>query len=324
MIARTAFEQILKEYDEKQLKAARDLRERREQIERLVPELKEIEDGIAGLSVSEAISRISGKTLPGSYQEQLASLKKEKAEVLARSGFSEYDLSAHYECNKCQDTGYVGNELCSCFKERVTDILYDQSNLKEILKEENFGTHSFRYYEEGAPLDAAQDAMQKARDFIDNFDSTDSNLFITGAAGVGKTFLSNCIAKELLDAGYFVVYLSAIRLFDILSDVTFGSYRTGSEGASSEFVKKHIYDCDLLIIDDLGTEMVNSFTSTQLFNCVNERILSKKHTIISTNLSLKQLQENYSERIFSRIANKYTFIRLLGNDIRMMKKLEEN
>ncbi len=324
MITRTAFEQILKEYDEKQLKAARDLRERREQIERLVPELKEIEDEIAGLSVSEAISRISGKPLPGSYQEQLASLRKAKAEALARSGFSEDDLAATYECSKCQDTGYVGNELCTCFKERVTNILYDQSNLKEILKEENFGSYSFRYYPEGDALDAAKDALSKARAFIADFKTSESNLFITGAAGVGKTFLSNCIAKELLDQGYFVVYLSAIRLFDILSDVTFGSYRTGSEGASSEFVKKHIYDCDLLIIDDLGTEMVNSFTSTQLFNCINERILGKKHTIISTNLSLKQLQDNYSERIFSRIANKYTFIRLLGNDIRMMKKLEEN
>ena len=120
-----------------------------------------------------------------------------------------------------------------------------------------------------------------------------------------------------------MVYLSAIRLFDMLSEATFGSFRPGSENTAGEFLKKHIYDCDLLIIDDLGTEMVNLFTATQLFNCINERILGKKHTIISTNLSLKQLQDNYSERIFSRIANKYTFIRLFGNDIRMMKKLEE-
>lgn len=324
MITRTAFEQILKEYDEKQLEAARELRERREKIERQVPKLKDIEDEIAGLSVSEAISRISGKTLPGSYKDQLASLKAEKNKVLSEAGFTEEDLAPHYSCGKCQDTGYVGNELCTCFKERVTNILYDQSNIKEVLKEENFGTYSFKYYPNGEALDAAKNALQKAKSFIRDFSHSEDNLFITGAAGVGKTFLTNCIAKELLDQGYFVVYLSAIRLFDILSDVTFGSFRTGSEGASSEFVKKHIYDCDLLIIDDLGTEMVNSFTTIQLFNCVNERILGKKHTIISTNLSLKQLQDNYSERIFSRIANKYTFIRLLGNDIRMTKKLEEN
>ena len=324
MIARTAFEKILKEYDEKQLKAERELRERRELIEQQVPGLKDIEERIAGLSVSEAISRIVKNPLPGSYQEKLSALRRQRQEALARAGFSEADLTARYECGKCQDTGYIGADLCSCFREKITDILYDQSNIREVLKEENFEKYTFRYYPEGAARTAAENAAQTARDFIAGFSESDSNLFISGATGVGKTFLVNCIAKELLDRGYFVVYLSAIRLFDILSDATFGSSRGGFEGATGDYIKKHIYDCDLLVIDDLGTEMVNSFTATQLFQCINERILGKKHTIISTNLSLKQLQDNYSERVFSRIANKYTMIRLLGNDIRMIKKLEEN
>ena len=289
MIARTAFETILKEYDEKRLKAARDLRARRERIEREVPRLKEIENEIAGLSVSEAIARIEGSSLPGSYQERLSSLRREKAEVLSCAGYSEADLNESYECSKCHDTGYIGNELCTCFREKILDVLYDQSNIKEILKEENFHKFSFRYYPEGDSLSAAQAAVNRAQAFIRSFSSSDDNLFITGATGVGKTFLTNCIAKELLDQGYFVVYLSAIRLFDILSDAAFGSGSSGPEGASSEFIRKHIYDCDLLIIDDLGTEMVNSFTATQLFHCINERILRKKHTIISTNLSLKQI-----------------------------------
>ena len=323
MIARTAFETILKEYDEKQLKAARELRERREQIERDVPRLREIEREIADLSVSEAISRISKTSKPGAYQEKLSSLRREKAEVLARAGYSEADLSAKYECSRCHDTGYIGRDLCTCFREKVTDVLYDQSNMKEVLKEENFDTFSYRYYADDVARSTAESAVEVSRNFIANFDSSADNLFITGATGVGKTFLTNCIAKELLDKGYFVVYQSAIRLFDILSDATFGAAKGGAEGASSEFIRKHIYDCDLLIIDDLGTEMVNSFTATQLFHCINERILGRKHTIISTNLSLKHLQDNYSERIFSRIANGYTLIRLLGNDIRMTKRLEE-
>lgn len=323
MIARTAFETILKEYDEKQLKAARDLRIRREEIERRVPRLKEIENEIASLSVSEAIARIRGTGQKASFPERLSALQKEKAEVLASAGYSEADLTEVFECSKCRDTGYIGNELCSCFKDKVTDVLYDQSNIKELLKEENFDSFAFRYYPEGASLSSAELAYKKARAFTDNFSSSDENLFITGAAGVGKTFLSNCIAKELLDRGYFVIYLSAIRLFDILSAAAFGSFRNGTEDAAGDFIRKHIFDCDLLIIDDLGTEMVNSFSTTQLFNCINERILRKKHTVISTNLSLKHLQENYSERVVSRIANKYTLIRLLGNDIRMIKKLEE-
>ena len=175
MINRTAFEQIIKEYDEKQLKAARDLRRRRKQIEKKVPALKEIEDQMAGLSVSEAISRISGNPLPGSYKEKISSLRKTKTEILARAGFSEEDLTARYECSKCRDTGYVENNLCTCFKERITDILYDQSNIKEILKEENFETFSFQYYPEGQALAAATFAVQTAHNFIDNFSRSDSN-----------------------------------------------------------------------------------------------------------------------------------------------------
>lgn len=323
MITRTAFETLLKEYDEKQQKAAADLRMRKEAMERELPRLAEIDSEIARLSVAEAIRRISKSTEP-SAGEQLSALREEKKALLEQAGYTAADLLPRYRCSKCKDTGYIGSQFCSCLKDRLTDILYDQSNIKEVLKEENFKTFSFRYYPEGEALELAKAAVSKAHDFIENFDTSEDNLFISGATGVGKTFLTNCIAKELLDRGYFTIYLSAIRLFDILSEATFRSSRTDREDASAEFICRHIYDCDLLIIDDLGTEMINSFTTAQLFHCINERIIRKKHTIISTNLSLKQLQENYSERIFSRIANKYRFIRLLGNDIRMIKKLEEN
>lgn len=322
MITRTAFETLLKEYDAKQLKAAADLRARKEAMEREIPRLAEIDREVAHLSVSEAISRITGKADP-SGREKLSALREEKKALLEQAGYTEADLQPRYQCSRCKDTGYIGSQFCPCLKERLTDILYDQSNIKEVLKEENFKTFSFRYYPEGEASDLAKAAVAKAQDFIENFDASEDNLFISGATGVGKTFLTNCIAKELLDRGYFTIYLSAIRLFDILSEATFRSSRSDREDTSADFICRHIYDCDLLIIDDLGTEMINSFTTAQLFHCINERIIRKKHTIISTNLSLKQLQENYSERIFSRIANKYSFIRLIGNDIRMIKKLEE-
>ena len=250
-------------------------------------------------------------------------MKEEKIAVLAAAGYTPADLEPVYECDKCHDSGYVGQQMCSCLTRRITEVLYDQSNIRDILREENFDTFSFRYYPEGAALDSAKQAVSAAHRFIEGFASSDENLFITGGTGVGKTFLTNCIAKDLLDRGYFVVYLSAIRLFDILSDAVFGFKKDEAEAASAELMKKYIFDCDLLVIDDLGTEMVNSFTSTQFFECINERLLSKKHTIISTNLSLKQVQDNYSERVFSRIVNKYTLIRLLGDDIRMKRKLED-
>ena len=129
----------------------------------------------------------------------------------------------------------------------------------------------------------------------------------------GKTFLSHCIAQELLDTAHCVMYFSAFDLFDLLADSKFS--REKNEGA--EF----ILDSDLLIIDDLGTELTNSFVSSQLFLCINERIMRRKSTIISTNLSLESLVEIYSERTFSRITSNYTMLKLTGDDIRIKKKL---
>lgn len=321
MTDRRVFEHILNEYDKKQLKAESDLRARRAVIDSELPELALIEADIAAVAVKEAIARVEGAP-PSDCRGKISALRREKAELLSGAGYSEEDLLPRYECPLCKDTGFVDNALCSCFRKQLADALYDQSNIKDILKEENFNTFSFKYYPEGQPLAAARGAVETARSFIDNFDNSAGNLLISGATGVGKSFLTHCIARELLDKGKLVVYLSAIRLFNILSDATFGSDRYGSGGTSGEYVRRYIYDCDLLIIDDLGTEMVNSFTSTQLFNIVNERILSKKHTIISTNLSLQEIQANYSERVVSRLTSSYTFIKLYGDDIRMKKRLE--
>ena len=322
MIGKGSFEQILSEYEEKRLKSAKELQSRKGMLEKAIPGLKELEDEITTTSASLAISRLNNPAQAESIAVRLRTLRQDKQKLLIQHGYSPNDLMLSHECQKCQDTGYIGNTMCSCLRDRIIDVLYDQSNIRSILEQENFNTFSYRYFSVGQPLSVAEQAVKTARCFVDNFASSTDNLFICGSTGVGKTFLTNCIAKELIDQGFFVVYLSAIKLFDILSDATFG-FNNGSEEASSSQVAKNLYTCDLLIIDDLGTELINSFTSTQLFNCINERLLSRKHTIISTNLSLSQVQSNYSERVSSRIASGYTLIKLLGDDIRMKKKLEE-
>ena len=150
---------------------------------------------------------------------------------------------------------------------------------------------------------------------MDQFDSTFANLYFFGDTGIGKTFLSNCIAKELLDSGHSVIYFTAFQLFDILSKGVF------EKDADAIATHQNIFDCDLLIIDDLGTELSNSFTSSQLFLCLNERILRQKSTIISTNLNMNQVADIYSERVLSRITNNYTIIKLFGEDIRNKKRI---
>ena len=190
------------------------------------------------------------------------------------------------------------------------------------MEKENFGTFSYAYYSDSdrnpatglTSLETIRNAVAECHNFIDDFDNKPKNLFLYGETGVGKTFLSNCVAKELLDKSYSVIYFTAFQLFDILSKGVF------DKDADAIAAHQNIFDCDLLIIDDLGTELSNSFTTSQLFLCVNERILRHKSTIISTNLSMNQIADIYSERTLSRILSSYTTIKLFGDDIRIRKR----
>jgi DNA replication protein DnaC len=208
-------------------------------------------------------------------------------------------------------------------KQAIADLMYSDSNIKTILAHENFSKFSFRYYSDDyldeasglSPLSNMQKIVAYCKSFIKHFNSNHDNLLLLGNTGVGKTFLANCIAKELLDRGYTVIYLTAFRLFDILEKYKFGKDNDNSYHASNQF--DYILDCDLLIIDDLGTEFYNSFTNSQLYLIINERLLRKKSTIISTNLSLSDINTNYSERIYSRIISSYRIQRIIGEDIRL-------
>ena len=186
-----------------------------------------------------------------------------------------------------------------------------------MLERENFRTFSYEWYE-GEDREIMRRNVMDARLFIEHFDDSFQNLLLLGAVGTGKTFLSNCIAKELMDSCHSVVYLTAFQLFELLSQAAFGRDRQGQSGRQAY---PYIFDCDLLIIDDLGTELPNSFTVSQLFLCVNERILRKKSTLISSNLDMEALRNIYSERTLSRIISCYTIRQLPGSDIRIRKKL---
>lgn len=252
-------------------------------------------------------------------KEEIAVLADERKALLRKNGFSPDYLEPHYYCPLCQDTGYVDGHKCSCFKKAEIELLYTQSNLTEILQKENFEHFSFDYYSDTMKNEAtglteretARRAYDIARGFVRDFDGSFENLFLYGDTGVGKTFLSHCIAHELLESAHCVMYFSAFDLFDLLADSKFSRDKTEGQ----EFV----FDSDLLIIDDLGTELTNSFVSSQLFLCINERIMRRKSTIISTNLKLENFSDTYSERTFSRIASNYRMVKLEGKDIRIQK-----
>lgn len=315
---------ILRMYDQKQLHNRRIMEERRNEILSRLPRIKEIEDSISSLSVKQARKLLDGdEGALALLKQQLHSLIAEKSQLLLSAGYPQNYMEPVYECADCKDTGYVNNEKCHCFKRAEIDMLYTQSNLQEVLNEENFDTFSFRYYSANhvdsatgrSSLDNIKEVYRECRDFVDTFSSSFRNLLLYGNPGIGKTFLSHCIAKELIDKSHSVIYFTAFELFDIMAKSRF------EKNPVAETMYEHIFDCDLLIIDDLGAETSNPFTVSQLFHCINERLLRKKSTIISTNLSFDSLKETYTERTFSRIMSNYKMLKLTGDDIRIKKRL---
>jgi DNA replication protein DnaC len=188
-----------------------------------------------------------------------------------------------------------------------------------MISHENFSTLSYDYYQ-GEDLERFKGAVKISKDFIEKFKQDYHNILFYGTVGTGKSFLSGCIASELLKDGVSVIYFSAAGLFESLARYTFD---TKEKEALSAFYQD-LYNCELLIIDDLGTEITNTFVASQLFSCLNERNLRSRSTIISTNLSLEEMRDRYSDRVFSRITSSYTICKLTGKDIRMIKKRASN
>lgn len=319
------YNKILREYDKRQLENRHELEERVKHIYSILPELKEIDDQIVSNSIQSAkLSLMGDDQSLNSLADRNLDLSMRKIEILTENGYPSNYLMPTYQCKDCKDTGYIENEKCHCFKQAIVDLLYSQSNIKGIMEQENFSTFRYDFYTDSyieettnlTPLANIKKVVSSCIEYIDTFDSTYSNLLLYGNAGVGKTFLANCIAKELLDRSHTVIYLTAFQLFDILEKNKFNKDQEKSE-ANEQFA--YILDCDLLIIDDLGTELNNSFVTSQLYLCINERHLRKKSTIISTNLSWDNLNTNYSERIFSRLASNYRLLKIVGDDIRIKK-----
>lgn len=320
------YDEIMRGYSKRQWQAEQTARTRKEQLYKKVPRLHEIDADIASTSVQRAKNYILGdrQALTG-LEQDIQRLTREKQDILTRLGLPGNYLTPLYTCPDCKDTGYIEGKKCHCLQQTEVDYLYRQSNLREILERENFSTFQSSYYspkvvDPVSGLSSRQlieNAIHRCQQFLQNFNSDQKpgNLLFCGDPGIGKTFLTNCIAKELLDSGHSVIYFSAFQMFNILAKHAF-------ERGQNEADYQNIFQCDLLIIDDLGTEAPNSFTVSQFFQCLNERLLHNRPVIISTNLDMKRISETYSERIFSRITENFTILRLYGEDIRIQKKLE--
>lgn len=317
---------ILTSYERKREQNEIDLKNRKSYIYSKVPNIEKIDDEIAkvGLYLTKAIllNKNNQQSIINESKIKMDSLKKKKEDLLVAHGISPSELELKYCCKVCKDTGFLENgKKCNCFKQQIINEFYRMSNLDNLLMKQNFSNFDYNVFS----TEIAKDSDKSPREnmitisdicakFISNFDQdNDENLLFYGTTGLGKTYMCNCIAKDLLDKGYLVIYQTSFKILEILEDYKF------KKNSSSPLVEenyKNLFDCDLLIIDDLGTELTNSFTSGEIFNIINTRLISGKKIIISTNLPPMQLGKVYTQRTLSRILEKFKILKFIGKDLR--------
>lgn len=316
---------ILNDYDEARTIARLKREERVEMVHTKFPEIKRIEEEINRLGI-ENFGKIvrnpeKSEEFNREFKEKSASLLKEKEKILSENNIKKDYDEVWYNCEKCLDTGFCDTEKCVCFKQKLINMRYDLSNMKEMLHD--FSEFSFDYYGDNiienlnmTEKENMKIIFEKAVDFCENDNA--KSLFFYGGCGFGKTFLSSCIAKKMMDNGKSVIYTSATNLFSQYEDYKFG--KTDSESFLN--MREMMKDADLLIIDDLGSEAQSALSLQFLNEIVSERVTLKKKMIISTNVNMKGIAEKYSDRIASRIYESFEILHFVGKDIRIQKLLK--
>lgn len=317
-------ENIMTDYNKKRLKSSHDADLRKEKLYAAFPELEEVEKQVQLLSIKLSKLYLSSPVdLNESVlklKNEIEELKKKRNEIYSKNNIPTDYLKIKHECSKCGDTGYVEGKKCSCLNKQIINNLYNMSNMEHMLKKENFNSFDINIFsnepyknEKLTPRQNMYYILEISEDFCSNFHSTNMNLLLYGSTGLGKTFMCNCIAGALLSKEVSVLYQTAFSLFEIIENHKFNKQ---NEDEQNKINYNMIFECDLLIIDDLGTEVSNSFTNAELFNIINERLITNKKVIISTNLSLEQLRDTYSERITSRVFNNFVPLKFYGEDLR--------
>ena len=241
-------------------------------------------------------------------KERNLCLQEERRKKLLSYGIPEdYDTPV-FSCPVCSDTGYDGKTFCSCVIKMCAVDAYLSSGLGKALLDQTFESFSLKYYG-GKSRDDMADVLDTCLDYANNF-GAGANLLLTGGTGLGKTHLSSAIAQRVIDKGYTVIYESAQTVFDAFESVRFGR---GNEDTSKYLT------CDLLIIDDLGTEFSTQYTAAVLYQLLNQRLVNGKSVVLSTNLGGKELLKRYGERIYSRLLGSFDTCVFSGSDIRLIK-----
>lgn len=320
------YKKVLNTFEAQRMVEANERKRRLFEVYEKCAEVKQIDEEIDRVGSGAALEILkdpqNAPAIADDLKESMQMLSAMRARALEKAGFARDYTDMRYRCSICKDEGYVGGKQCDCFKAYVRKEAYQSSKLFNLFESQGFDKFDLTLFSDEvdkkagvSQKEAMEEALAVCKSFVEQFDSADYSLFFYGGVGLGKTFLSTCIAKELIDRGNTVIYQSAAKLFSYYSDYLFG--RVNAAQARTELDR--LTECDLLIIDDLGSEATNSQTVSFLFELVNDRLLSGKKMVISTNYSINEIAKVYSERLHSRILEHFTPVRFFGGDIRLKK-----
>ncbi len=314
---RENYRKIKEEYDGKYLRAQEEAQFRRAEVHAALPEIADIDRklSVTGFNIFDATLRGDMVALE-EVKKNNKSLLERRAELLKIAGFEPNYTEIRYECSLCGDTGVVDHGMCVCMRKKLVEAGFDTSGMGDLIKRQSFENFSLDYYKHNPEaykrMSAIYDVVKK---YAENFDvSRSGNIAMFGGTGLGKTHLSSALARTVIEKGNDVYYTSANNMFSDFEQKRFGSSMAESSGETQQYST-----CDLLIIDDLGTEMINQFTVSCLYSVINTRLNRRKPTVLSSNFTPDEFKRKYWDRIASRIFGEYKILPFMGDDIREMK-----
>lgn len=316
---RESFVQIKNAYETKKKNAIADAEAKLAVIHANYPDIKAVDEKLRQTGLRLMQESMKGKEgleerIDAVRRDNMA-LQAERDALLKKHNLPLDCTDPIYECPDCKDTGYIGLNMCHCFKTALAKKAFETSGLGALLKDQSFDTFDMSFYiEDRTNFEKMQKNLEACKFYAESFDNSGNNLIFIGGTGLGKTHLSTSIAKKVIEKGFDVVYDSAPNVFNDFNKEQFKDM--------SGLTQKY-FDCELLILDDLGTEMTTAFTVSSLYNLINTRLNTGKSTIINTNLNIDELRKTYTDRIASRIFGCFNPLLFSGKDVRM-QKLQRN
>lgn len=321
---------IRQEYETKYLRAREDAERRRNEVETALPEVAALHRELSSVGLEimrtslQAKDEQARRAAIDALRQKNEALLHRRAELLLAAGYPADYTELRYECSQCSDTGYLDSgAMCSCMREKLITAGYASSGLGSLLSTQSFDNYSLDYFKSDEKTWRTMNTVLRTlRDYANSFSvehvdrmPAAGNLLLVGGTGLGKTHLSTAVAKAVLDRGFDVLYTGAVGMVASFENARFGS----SVGLADTSDIDRYYECDLLIIDDLGTEVSNQFTVSTIYNVINTRLNLRRPTVISTNLMQDELRRRYWDRITSRLFGEYQILLFLGTDVRAQK-----